>query len=123
MTSCIEGGLYPLQFTGLHHHHVKPASRPVSPTTQIHLGGEHNALALDRTYAGERTPMPCVAAAAHFDKNHGALRVAHNQVYLAAASSRRSVIALQQLQALVLQPCQGLVLGFVALALVAAWPA
>jgi hypothetical protein len=46
--------------------------------------------------------MARVAAAANFDKNHRALRVAHNQVYLAAASPRGAVIAHQQLQSAVL---------------------
>ena len=110
-----------LQLTGLHHHHVKPASRPDAPAAQIHLGRKHYALSFDWPYAGQSTAVTRVAAAAHFHKNHRALRVAHNQIYLAAAASGRAVIALQQLQALVLQKHQRFILGGIAFSFGMRW--
>jgi hypothetical protein len=55
--------------------------------------------------------MALVGATAHFDKHHGPVGLAHNQVNLAAAATGCAVIARQQLQASVLQMGQGLVLG------------
>ena len=114
--STVEGGLYPLQLTGLHQHHIKPAGRALPQTTQITTRRKHNALAFECANAGDGAAVPGVAAASHLDKNQGALRVAHNQVNLTAAAPGRAVIALHQLQATVLQKCQRLVLGGIAFA-------
>ena len=80
----------------------------------------HNALAFGGADTGQRSTVARTAAAADFDKHHGTLGVAHNQVYFATATPGCAVIALQQLQTLGLQECQGLVLGLIALAFAAA---
>ena len=88
--------------------------------TQIATCRVDNALAFARANTGQRPTEAGATAAADFDKHHCAMAVAHNQVYLAAATPGCAVIALQQLQSLGLQECQGLVLGCIALAFAAA---
>ena len=85
-------------------------------TAEIAASRKHDALAFECANAGDGTAVHGVAAASHFHKNQGALRVAHNQVNLCAAAPGRAVIALHQLQATVLQKCQRLVLGRIAFA-------
>ena len=69
--------------------------------TQIAACCIHNALAFGGTDTGQRSPVARTTAAADFDKHHGAVGVAHNQVYFATATPGCAVIALQQLQTLV----------------------
>ena len=88
--------------------------------TQIATCRVDNALAFGGADTGQRSPVASTTAAADFDKHHGAVGVAHNQVYFATATPGCAVIALQQLQTLVLQEGQGLVLGLIALAFAAA---
>jgi len=80
----------------------------------------HNALAFGGADTGQRATMARMTPAAYFDEYQGAVGVAHNQVYFATATPGCAVIALQQLQPLGLQECQGFVLGFIALAFAAA---
>jgi hypothetical protein len=63
--------------------------------------------------------MPGIASTAHLNENHRTLRVAHNQVYLTAAATRRAVVPLQQLQSPALQKCQRFVFGRIAFAFAA----
>jgi hypothetical protein len=98
----------------LHHHYIEAAWRQLRHATQITACREHNALAFRGADTGQRPAMVDASAATDFDKHHGALSVAHNQVYFATAAPRCAVIALQQLQTLGLQKCQGLVFSVIA---------
>ena len=76
--------------------------------------GKHHPLLLDCTDAGARTAKGTAAAAAHFHKHHRTVTFAQDEVDLAPSAPWRSIIALQQLQALRLQIRQRLVFGSIA---------
>jgi hypothetical protein len=116
----LKSRLYPLQLASLDHHHIKAASRQLTPTAEVTLRGKDDALAFAVPNAGQGTAVSRIAATAYFYKNQGALRVTHNQVNFAAAAPRCAVIALQQLQAVVLQKGQCFVLCCIAYAFGAA---
>ena len=73
-----------------------------------------DALALDGADAAPGAPEGAAGAAAHLDKHHGAIPIAHHQINLATAAPGRPIITLQQLQARSLQTGQRLVFGRIA---------
>ena len=103
-SSRIEGGDQPFDAFGLDQHHVEVARRRRAQPHQVVPRREHDAALL---HAGDASAGPAMAAAralAHLDEDHRTVaRVAHDQVDLAAAAARGSIIARDQAQAGLLQ--------------------
>ena len=93
---------------------IEAAWRRRRVAQQVVARGKHHPLLLDCTDAGARTAKGFAAAAAHFHKHHRAVAFAQDKVDLTPSASWRSIIALQQLQALRLQIRQRLVFGSIA---------
>ena len=93
---------------------IEAAWRGRCVAQQVVACGKHHPLLLDCTDAGARTAKGFAAAAAHFHKHHRAVAFAQDEVDLTPSASWRSIIALQQLQALRLQIRQRLVFGSIA---------
>lgn len=93
---------------------IEAAWRRRRVAQQIVARGKNHPLLLDRSDAGARTAKGAAAAAAHFHKHHRAVAFAQDKVDLTPSASWRSIIALQQLQALRLQIRQRLVFGSIA---------
>ena len=70
-------------------------------------GSKHDTPALGYANACRRTTMKRIRTAAHFDKDMGAIRFAHDQIDFAATAARRPIIARYQPQAGTLQIAQG----------------
>lgn len=81
---------------------------------QIVLRGVDDAALLHAPYASSRAAVAAVRAQAHLHKDQGAIGCAHNGINFSAAAPGRLVIALQQAQALLLQPGNGSGLGRIA---------
>ena len=93
---------------------IEAAWRRRCVAQQVVARGKHHPLLLDCTDAGARTAKGIAAAAAHFHKHHRTVTFAQDEVDLAPSAPWRSIIALQQLQALRLQIRQRLVFGSIA---------
>lgn len=93
---------------------IEAAWRRRRVAQQVVARGKHHPLLLDCTDAGARTAKGIAAAAAHFHKHHRTVTFAQDEVDLAPSAPWRSIIALQQLQALRLQIRQRLVFGSIA---------
>ena len=93
---------------------IEAAWRRRCVAQQVVARGKHQPLLLDCTDAGARTAKGIAAAAAHFHKHHRTVTFAQDEVDLAPSPPWRSIIALQQLQALRLQIRQRLVFGSIA---------
>lgn len=93
---------------------IEAAWRRRCVAQQVVARGKHHPLLLDCTDAGARTAKGIAAATAHFHKHHRTVTFAQDEVDLAPSPPRRSIIALQQLQALRLQIRQRLVFGSIA---------
>ena len=81
---------------------------------QIVLRGVDDAALFQASYAGGRAAVAAARAQAHFHKNQGAIGCAHNGINFSAAAPGCLVVALQQGQALLLQPGNGSGLGRIA---------
>lgn len=93
---------------------IEAAWRRRCVAQQVVARRKHHPLLLDCTDAGARTAKGIAAAAAHFHKHHRTVTFAQDEVDLAPSAPWRSIIALQQLQALRLQIRQRLVFGSIA---------
>ena len=109
----IKRRLDPLHLS-LNQDRIEAAWRRRCVAQQVVARGKHHPLLLDCTDAGARTAKGIAAAAAHFHKHHRAVAFAQDKVDLTPSASWRSIIALQQLQALRLQIRQRLVFGSIA---------
>ena len=67
---------------------------------------KNDAALLEGTDTAGRTAVAGALALAHFDKHTSTVRCAHDQINLAATSTRGSIIALQQQQPGALQMLQ-----------------
>lgn len=76
--------------------------------------GEDNAALLDRPHARTGATMAERSPLAHLHEDQGAIGCAHDEVDFATAAPRRSIIAVQQPQALPHKVAQGRVLGRIA---------
>ena len=94
--------------------HIEAAWRRRRVAQQVVACGKHHPLLLDCTDAGACTAKRIAAAAAHFHKHQRTVTLAQDEVNLAPSAPRRSIIALQQLQALRLQIRQRLVFSSIA---------
>ena len=110
---CIKRRLDPLHLS-LDQDRIEAAWRRRRVAQQVVARGKHHPLLLDCTDAGARTAKGFAAAAAHFHKHHRTVTFAQDEVDLTPSASWRSIIALQQLQALRLQIRQRLVFGSIA---------
>jgi hypothetical protein len=110
----IKRGLQPLHAVWLDEYHIKAAGRHASQAVQVVARCKDDAALLEEADAGARAAMRAAGAAADLDKDSGTVRGGHDEVDLAAAAPRASIIALQQLQALLLQIAQGLGFGGIA---------
>lgn len=93
---------------------IEAAWRRRCVAQQVVARRKNHPLLLDCTDAGARTAKGIAAAAAHFHKHHRTVTFAQDEVDLAPSAPWRSIIALQQLQALRLQIRQRLVFGSIA---------
>ena len=93
---------------------IEAAWRRRCVAQQVVARGKHHPLLLYCTDAGARTAKGIAAATAHFHKHHRTVTFAQDEVDLAPSPPWRSIIALQQLQALRLQIRQRLVFGSIA---------
>ena len=93
---------------------IEAAWRGRRVAQQVVARGKHHPMLLDCTDAGARAAKDIAAAAAHFHKHHRTVTFAQDEVDLAPSAPWRSIIALQQLQALRLQIRQRLVFGSIA---------
>ena len=93
---------------------IEAAWRRRCVAQQVVARRKNHPLLLDCTDAGTGTAKGIAAAAAHFHKHHRTVTFAQDEVDLAPSPPWRSIIALQQLQALRLQIRQRLVFGSIA---------
>lgn len=114
ITICRERRLQPLHAGWFHADHIKAARRQLSQPLQVVARGKNNAALFECADAGRCAAVRVAFALAHFDKHQGAAGRLHDQINLAAAAPRRSIIAYQQAQASSLQMRQGQRLGGIA---------
>ena len=93
---------------------IEAAWRRRCVAQQVVARRKNHPLLLDCSDAGTGTAKGIAAAAAHFHKHHRTVTFAQDEVDLAPSAPWRSIIALQQLQALRLQIRQRLVFGSIA---------
>jgi 16S rRNA (cytidine1402-2'-O)-methyltransferase len=98
----------------LHQYHIKAAGWHAALAQQVVPCGKDNPLLLEKTDAGRRTAMGTGGTTANLDKDSGTVRGGHDEVDLAAAAPRASIIVLQEVQTLFLQVAQCLVFGGIA---------
>jgi len=95
----VEGGLDPLDAV-FHQHDIETTRRQCAQPAQVVPRGEDDSALF---HAGDAAARPAVRAGCtlpHFDEHQRALaRITHDEVDLAAAAARRSIIARDQLQA------------------------
>jgi 16S rRNA (cytidine1402-2'-O)-methyltransferase len=107
----LERGANPLHPVLFHADHVKPARRQLVQAHQVVAGRKHNAPLFDVAHAGCRAAVAGCAALSDFNKHGGAIGIVHDQVNLAAAAPRRSIIAHDERESRVLQKAQRQRLG------------
>lgn len=111
-SSCrIKGRFEPLHLVCVDHQHIKTARRWAAQPQQVMARRKHNAPLFGQADACRPTAVCRASAFTYLYEDKGSIRVAHNQINLAAAASRRSIIALQQAHTLRNQKMQGLILG------------
>lgn len=110
----IERRAQPFDFV-LDQHDVEAARRRRGRKAhQIVARCEHDAAPLGRADARRCAAMARAAAPSHLDEHERAVGLAHDEIDLAAAAPRRSVIACDQPQPGRLQMCERAVFGRVA---------
>lgn len=95
-------------------HHVKAAGRRLGQAHQVVARREDDAPALGGAHTGGGTAKTGAGALAHFGEDQGAIRIAQDQINLAAAAPGGSIIALDEAQARAGQVRQGERFGRVA---------
>lgn len=111
---CVKGGRQPQKTLRAALNDIKTARRQAAPAQKIVLRRPNNALLLDPAHAGRATAKLPGGTAAHLYENQSAVRRAHHQVNLAAATPRRPIIARQKAQTARLQIGQRLVFRCIA---------
>ena len=96
----IKSGFEPVQILAFNRDHVKSTWGCLAQFQQEMTGCKHNPSLLGRRDAGQGPAVVLPAALAHLHKNERPIGVADDQIYFAAASPRRPIIALHQLQTL-----------------------
>lgn len=99
--------LVPIQGLPIQRQHIKATSRQLGPTQQIVLSRKKNSSLLGERNTGQRAAKLGAFASPNFDKNDRCVGVTHDQINFPAAPARRSIIANQQPQPLVLKKFQG----------------
>ena len=89
-------------------HDIEAAGRRLATAHEKVPGRPLDAAALDPTHAGCCTALAALTAVTHLDEHHRAVGRAHDQIDLAPAPAWGSIIAHDQVQAMLTQMSQGL---------------
>ena len=109
--SRVKRRLQPLDLARVEQHHVKPARGHDPQPQQVVPGRKDDAPLFGIAYAGPGTTMVATRTATHLDEDTGAIGCAHDEINFAATSPGRPIIALHQLQAVLLQVSQCYIFG------------
>ncbi len=101
--SRVECPLQPLGAPGLDQHNIESTRRQLAQAHQIVTRRKDNASLFDHTDARTGAAMLGARALAHLDKHGGAIVGTHDQVDFSTTAPGRPIIALQQVQPVLLQ--------------------